>query len=143
VNRKQSLLIYAVLLIFCSGCAGRAANPVSIYQHGDTDKSCPNLESELKIIQSQIVELIPSADKTAKNWILGTTGYFLIVPLFFMDLSKAEQQEVNALRHRYNYLLSVAADNVCGFDREPLPSFGDKKVMKSFHEQNKVMFPEA
>jgi len=36
-------------------------------------------------------------------------GSFLLVPLFFMDISKSEQVEVNALAKRCNHLLEVAA----------------------------------
>src|SRR5687767_11047388 len=96
------------LALNLAGCAGRQAQIVHIYQQGDEQRSCEGIEAELQETQDEIVRLIPQADKTARNWILGTAGWFLIVPFFFMDLSKAEQQEINAFRHRYNYLLNIA-----------------------------------
>jgi hypothetical protein len=50
-------------------------------------------------------------------------GSFLLVPLFFMDISKSEQVEVNALAKRCNHLLEVAARKECGFDLQPIPDF--------------------
>ena len=72
------------------GCAGRAANPVIIQQYGDDKKTCQALEREMAFIQEEIQRLVPQTEKTGKNVALGVTGFFLIVPLFFIDLSKAE-----------------------------------------------------
>jgi hypothetical protein len=58
---------------------------------------------------------------------LGVTGFFLIVPLFFMDLSQSEQIEVNALRQRYNSLAVIATDKNCDFDAQQIPEFTKKK----------------
>ena len=50
---------------------------------------------------------------------------FLLVPLFFMDLSDAEQTEANALRLRYNRLVGIGDEKGCGFDKEQIPPFTD------------------
>lgn len=84
---------------------------------------CHALEGELELIEKNILDLIPQTDKTAKNIQLGVAGIFLLVPLLFMDLSKAEQVEVNALTKRYNYLLSIAQLNDCDLQRVPIPDF--------------------
>jgi len=47
----------------------------------------------------------------------------LIVPLFFMDLSKAEQIEINAYTKRYNHLLQISEHKGCDLQREPLSNF--------------------
>jgi hypothetical protein len=101
-------------------CAGRPAKPVMVYQPGDAQRSCDSLERELNHTEDQIVELIPKADKTGKNAVLGISGMFLLVPFFFMDLSKSEQVEINALSKRHNYLLGISEDRSCGLEREPL-----------------------
>ena len=113
----------AVALSLLPGCAGRPAHPVTVYQHGDETRSCDALERELELIEGQIRELMPKTDKVDKNTTLGVTGIILIVPLFFMDLSKAEQIEVNALTKRYNHLLDIGKAKDCGFDRQPIPDF--------------------
>ena len=122
MNRKISLVTLVITALIV-GCAGRTANPVMVQQYGDDDKSCVALEKEMQFIQSEIQRLIPETEKTGKNVALGVTGFFLIVPLFFMDLSQAEQQEVNAYRQRYNHLLILAGEKNCGVNAEPIPAF--------------------
>jgi len=111
----------AVLVLMV--CAGRPANPIMVYQHGDEESSCDVLERELELIGEDILALMPKTDKAEKNTQLGVAGIFLLVPLFFMDISKAEQIEVNALTKRYNHLLGIAVEKDCGFDLQPVPDF--------------------
>jgi hypothetical protein len=113
----------AITFTLISACAGRPANPVMVYQHDDEAMSCDVLERELQLIENQILALMPKTDKANKNTTLGVTGIFLIVPLFFMDLSKAEQIEVNALTKRYNHLLEISMKKNCGLNRQVLPEF--------------------
>ena len=116
-------LVWLVIATMVIGCAGRAANPVMIQQYGDDKKTCQALEREMAFIQGEIQRLIPQTEKTGKNVALGVTGFFFIVPLFFMDLSKAEQIEVDAYRQRYNHLLIIAGDKQCGIEGQPIPEF--------------------
>ena len=120
LNAMAIVVITAALVI---GCAGRAPNPVMIQQYGDDKKSCQALEREMTFIQGEIQRLVPQTEKTGKNVALGVTGFFFIVPLFFMDLSKAEQMEVDAYRQRYNHLLIIAGDKECGIEGEEIPEF--------------------
>ncbi|HDL01663.1 MAG TPA: hypothetical protein ENH23_05455 [candidate division Zixibacteria bacterium] len=94
-----------------------------IQQYGDDKKTCQALEQEMVFIQSEIQRLIPQTEKTGKNVVLGVTGFFLLVPLLFMDLSKAEQMEVAAYRQRYNHLLIIAGDKQCGIEGQQIPDF--------------------
>ena len=121
------LLVVWVVASIIFGCAGREAHPVQVYQHGDTDKSCPALEREITFTKTEIGRLVPETQKAGKNVALGVAGAFLIVPWFFMDLSKAEQVEVNALIHRHNQLAVIAADKECGFEVEPIPDLDEMK----------------
>ena len=105
------------------GCAGRPANPVMVYQPDDKMRSCDALERELELIEEDIAQLLPKTDKADKNTQLGVAGIFLLVPFFFMDLSKSEQVEANALTKRYNYLLVIGEENSCGLHRAPIPEF--------------------
>jgi len=93
-----------------------------VQQYGDDKKSCKGLEREMVFIQSEIQRLIPKTEKGGKNAALGVTGFFFIVPLFFMDLSQAEQMEIDAYRKRYNHLLIISGDKNCGIEgKEILP----------------------
>jgi hypothetical protein len=121
INDTASAVALAVLLI--TGCAGRPAHPVMVYQHGDEARSCDALERELELIEEDIFELMPETDKADKNTRLGVAGIFLLIPFFFMDLSKAEQIEVNALIKRYNHIIEIGGVNGCDFEQEPIPAF--------------------
>jgi hypothetical protein len=122
------ILVALIITGLIFGCAGRTANPIMVQQYGDDGKSCVALEKEMQFIQSEIQRLIPETEKTGKNVALGVTGFFLIVPLFFMDLSKAEQQEVDAYRQRYNHLLILSGEKNCGVTAEPIPAFDGSKA---------------
>ena len=115
-----TLLLGALIV---TGCAGRPASPVMVYQHGDEARTCDAIERELELIEEDILALMPQTDKADENTQLGVAGFFLLVPLFFMDISKAEQVEVNALTKRYNHLLMIAVEKECGFDMQPIPDF--------------------
>ena len=119
--RTIVVLLFAAIVV--AGCGGRAANPVMVHQYGDERKSCKAIERELQFIEEEITRLVPKTDKTGKNVALGITGWFFIVPWFFMDLSQAEQIEVNAYRQRYNHLVVLAADKNCGMERQQIPDF--------------------
>lgn len=118
------LLATITLVVILSACAGRPANPVMVQQYGDNTKSCSTLEKEMTLIQAEIQRLIPETEKTGKNTALGVTGFFFIVPLFFMDLSESEQIEINAYRQRYNHLMIIASEKKCDVDGEEIPEFG-------------------
>jgi hypothetical protein len=137
---KQTIALISVV-VMVSACGGRAANPVMVSQYGDNKKSCQALEMEMMNTQGEITRLIPDTEKTGKNVALGVAGAFLLVPWFFMDLSQAEQIEVNALRQRYNNLSVIATDKNCGFDAKPIPEFkapaNDKKESPDYPTGNR------
>ncbi len=115
-----TLLVSYLILV---GCAGREAHPVMVQQYGDREKSCDVIEHELGFIEQEISTLAPKTDKTSKNVALGAAGAFLLVPFFFMDLSQAEQIEINAYRRRYNHLLMIAHEKECGIKKDQIPDF--------------------
>jgi hypothetical protein len=121
--KTTSLFGAITIVLILSACAGRPANPVLVQQYGDNKKSCSTLEKEMVLIQTDIQRLIPETEKTGTNTALGVTGFFFIVPLFFMDLSESEQIEINAFRQRYNHLMIIASEKKCDVDAEEIPDF--------------------
>jgi hypothetical protein len=111
----------ALTLVLLGGCGGRPANPVVVYQPGDQERSCAVLERELAYIEDEIFDLMPQTEKT--NTPLAIASVFLYVPIFFMDIRKSEQIEVNALTKRYNHLLAIGESNHCDFRRQRVPDF--------------------
>jgi len=120
----QKLLVVTLLVCLGTyGCAGRTPNPVQAYQYGDEKRSCDALKAELAYVESEIQRKLPDSDKTGSNVALGVAGVFLLVPWFFMDFSKADQVEIEALRRRYNNLVILSAEKSCGFENRPIPEF--------------------
>ena len=131
---KNILLIVLLVCFGAYGCAGRTPNPVQTYQYGDEKRSCAGLRAELSNLEADIQRKLPDSEKTGSNVALGVAGAFLLVPWFFMDFSKADQVEIEALRRRYNSLVIIAADKSCGFENKPIPEFqapADKVESKS------------
>lgn len=129
----SSLLSILVL----SACAGRPANPVMVDQVGDNRKTCPTLEAEMKGVQAEIQRLLPESDKSGKNIGLGVAGAFLLVPLFFMDLTESEKIEINAYRQRYNRLNILATEKKCAFAEVATDAQLEKEAEKRAVEGSK------
>jgi len=110
----KKIITTIAIIATLSACAGRVANPVSAVQLGDENKSCKAISYEISSNQDEINRLLPKTNKTGKNVVLGITGWFVLVPWFFMDFSDAEQQEINALRTRNTNLTSISISKKCG-----------------------------
>jgi len=132
---QTTLVTILLCVMLFGGCGGRAANPVMVHQYGDERRSCKALEREITFTESEITRLIPETEKTGTNVALGITGFFLIVPLFFMDLTESEQIEVNALRQRYNHLVILADEKQCGFEVEEIPDFNKPGELSTGEEE--------
>lgn len=110
----KKILCGICLVILLAGCAGRAANPVSVRQFGDEHKSCALISNEMRQIETNIQRLIPESNKTGKNVALGIGGLFVWPAWLFMDLSNAEKEEINAYRMRYDHLANISQQKGCG-----------------------------
>lgn len=114
--KKQFTSVVTSAIIFLNGCAGRTANPVSMYQPGDQNRSCQSLQTEMSQIKTQIVKKQKiSDDRFWYNGLCFAGGFFIIAPWFLMDLKDAEKTEIEALQNRHDYLLSMAAEKNCSF----------------------------
>ncbi|MRI34446.1 hypothetical protein EOPP23_15765 [Endozoicomonas sp. OPT23] len=119
-----------------AGCAGRSAKPVQVQQADDAFRTCQSIEQEIHFIETEINRLIPKTEKTGKNVGLGVAGMFFFPAWFFMDLSAAEQKEINAYRDRYNVLLRLASEKHCkSRGQEPIPEFRDKEGWQQYQQQ--------
>ncbi len=137
INMKK--LTASILIIsFLTACAGRPANPVMVDQVGDNKKSCATLEAEMKGVQSEIQRLLPESDKSGKNIGLGVAGAFLLIPLFFMDLTESEKIEINAYRQRYNRLQILATEKKCPFVEVATDAQLEKEQEKKQAESNQT-----
>ncbi len=113
MSRNSLIGLLGVTLMTVSACGGRDPNPVSRYEIGDEDRACEGLKVEIADNEQEMLKLLPYEDATGKNVALGVTGYFLIVPLFFMDFKDAEAIEIRALRKRNQWLRELAHRKGC------------------------------
>ena len=125
--KKFVSLMLCVSIVGLTACGGRTPAPVMVAQYGDQNKNCKALEFEMTNIQGEIQRLLPKTDKTGKNVALGVAGWFLLVPLFFMDFKNAEAVEYEAYRQRYNHLATLAMSKNCGTEVVDLPSVQQMK----------------
>jgi len=100
-------------LTLLAGCAGKTPNPVQVYQPDDEYLNCSQIKEELNNNQAEMYRLYPKTKKLGKNVVLGVTGYFLIVPLFFMDFSDAEKIEIDAFQKRDAHLQQLGEQKGC------------------------------
>jgi len=110
--KNVACYVLAVLL-FIVGCGGRQANPIPIYRPGAEQSACPGLKAEMAQLESDMQRILPKTDKSGTNILCGVAGAFVIVPWFFMDFKGADKIEFDAMRNRYNYLISLAAERKC------------------------------
>ena len=120
---QKLIAVFLVVCLAVAGCAGRTPNPVPSYQPGDEKRSCNGLKAEISNVEADIQRKLPDAEKTGSNVALGVAGAFLLVPWFFMDFSKADQIEIEALRRRYNQLVILSSEKSCGFENKEIPAF--------------------
>jgi hypothetical protein len=109
----RTIILLVVVALMVVSCGGRNPNPVARYQLGDENRACEGLRMEVAHNEQEIIKLLPYEDATGKNVALGVTGFFLIVPLFFMDFKDAEELEIKALRDRNVWLREVAHRKSC------------------------------
>jgi hypothetical protein len=121
----QKAVAIALCCLFLVGCAGRTAVPVAQHQYGDDKKPCDHLKVEIAELQGDITVKTKKAENTkGANVALGVTGMILFWPaLFFMDLSEADQIELEAMRKRHNALVRICVDQNCGYEYKELPPF--------------------
>lgn len=109
--RKATLIVLAASLI--SACGGHDAHPVPQFEPNDDYLNCKMIAQQIDQNNQSIYKLVPKTHKTGKNVALGVTGYFFIVPLFFMDFSDAEKVEIQSYQQRNNYLVSMGMRKHC------------------------------
>lgn len=83
------------------------------YMPGDNTRSCEGLRLEFAQLEADMAAKLPKTKKTGKNTVLFITGFFLIIPWFFIDTKNADKTEYNAMKVRSNRLLLIAAEKDC------------------------------
>jgi len=108
---RRSICVVSAVVILLAGCAGREAMPVQVQRVGDSRRPVESIEAEIQQIDEEIQAKENKRKGTAvANVIYGVTGFFVLVPWFFMDFKDAEGTEIEALKHRKVWLASIVDD---------------------------------
>jgi hypothetical protein len=111
---KKSLCVMLVFTIFIAGCGGHNANPVERHVPGDEKKSCPALHAEVAQIDNEIVlKNKQKGERDMWNIIFFASGFFIIVPWFFIDAKGSQETEAEALQARKKALQIIMAEKDC------------------------------
>ena len=100
---------FCLQMLVVAGCGGRTAYPVQMIQPGDNTKSCDTLKAEISMLRIQLQQKQGATEGAEReNDTEIAVGLLLFWPaLFFTDLDHADRQELEALRARYNHIVSV------------------------------------
>jgi hypothetical protein len=104
-SMKVSALATIAVLALAS-CGGRVAVPVAVVQPMDNQLTCEQIQAEMAGNEGRIVALHHEERRAqGANVAIGAVGVLLFWPaLFALDVSKAEQTEIAALRQRSSML---------------------------------------
>lgn len=111
-SMKRSLCVLLMVVIVV-GCAGRDPRPIETVKPTDKIMTCDDIDMEIMTATNEFNRLTIESDKTARNVALGILGYFLIIPLFFMDFKNAEKHEAEMYRNRITNLRYLQHKNKC------------------------------
>jgi hypothetical protein len=110
---KKTVIVLAASLTLAS-CAGRYANPILANHASDRQMSCANIHSVLNAHGRTLVNLQLERSRINRyNINVGIAGTFLLVPLFFINVSEAPEVEQYAIGARMNKLNDLAAAKKC------------------------------
>jgi hypothetical protein len=102
------------ILIFLTGCAGRAPELTPLVQVVDQQMNCDQIVAEIRANNQRISDLAAEEGmKVTQNVAAGVAGLLIPVLWFGMDFQDAAGKEGKALSQRNEYLASLAKDR-CG-----------------------------
>lgn len=110
---KKALIIFATSVVLAS-CAGRYANPIIANHNSDQQLSCADIRSELSSHERTMVNLQMERSRINRvNINMGIAGSFLLIPLFFINVTDAPEVEQYAIAGRMNKLNDLVAAKKC------------------------------
>ena len=111
---QKALCVALTCSIFIAGCGGHEPRPIKVRQPGDDKMSCNSLATTMSNLDGQIAQKEKEkAERDTWNVIEFVSGFFLIVPWFFMDLKKSHEAEIAAFQARKDALKLLYADKNC------------------------------
>jgi len=112
---QKFLCFMLILAITIAGCGPHGANPHPGFPRYLLEKlSCSRLEANMAEVDGAIAEKEESKDRRDKwNLFQCVSGFFFIVPWFYMDLHRDLEVEIAALKASRNQLQDVYHEKKC------------------------------
>jgi hypothetical protein len=127
----KRILAACVLVSVAWGCGGRLPQSVMTKQPQDDLLTCQEIENEFEQITVKISDLyLEGKTERKKNKFFEVLSYIVPPATLFKDFRKAERVEINSLRKRHNYLLSISQKKECNGNRQFIPH---KQHCKDFY----------
>lgn len=96
------------MLLVLSGCVGRHAEPIAANYATDSRLSCTSIIDEIARHQQTLVNLQSERSKINRSNInIGIAGSFLLIPLFWLNVTDAPEVEQYAIGARMNVLTDL------------------------------------
>ena len=130
---KKVMITTLAIVFFITGCGGvmRSADPTIPYRPTDTGMDCQQIENEMAMSRERYAQFVERKHlKTAQNVAMAATGFFFIVPFFFMDSSSVDDTNLKSEQARYKVLTDMASGTQCEFAIPPIKG-SVKKVKKA------------
>lgn len=110
---QKALAILAVTITL-SGCAGRHAEPIAANYATDSRLSCIRIVDEIAKHQQKLISLQAERSRiNRRNINVGIAGSFLLIPLFWLNVTDAPEVEQYAIGGRLNVLNDLRDSKNC------------------------------
>lgn len=108
---------FAIILLasaFLVACAGRDPSPVEARQSNDRSLSCSQLASAIQSNDRRVAQLeMEKSDRNSRNVKLGIATAFLLLPVFWLDISNGVEVDLGAQYDRGHHLQTLSDRKNC------------------------------
>lgn len=107
-------LVMITLTLVISGCVGRHAQPITANYATDSRLPCTGIVDEIAQHQRALVTLQTERSRiNRRNINVGIAGTFLLIPLFWLNVTDAPEVEQYAIGGRMNVLHDLKQKKNC------------------------------
>ena len=111
---KNEWFVRTLIILTLAGCAGRAPEPVRVFQIADESLNCAGIENEVRRALDQSgIDHREGMRTSRANLAKYISGQLLLFPLLTMDVTGSAQIERNALVRRLERLKELSEEKGC------------------------------
>lgn len=128
-------LCMLILCVAISACTTKRADPIPLYQPGDSTLDCHVLHDEIVRNQDGIMKFVPKTERMLTNTAFIASSAVLLVPIFFTDFSESQRITAQALQQRNNWLRTLGRRKHCKRLPPPIRFLPNKPWAKHEYHQ--------